>query len=68
MNNLLGIMGIALKAIECDKNDMTEVNEFLDEYDGYIIDIQIIPLMYGKERVMITYKATEEDWIESRRY
>ena len=57
--NMLGITGIRLKAIECDKNDMTEVNAFLDEYEGYIIDIQIIPLAYGKEQVVITYMTKE---------
>lgn len=59
MNNLLGITGVQLKAIECDKNDMTEVNLFLYRYNGSIIDIQIIPLAYGKERVVITYMTKE---------
>lgn len=57
MNNMLHITGIQVKAIEVNKNDVSEVNEFLAEYDGNIIDIQIIPMMYGISRFVITYKA-----------
>ena len=42
-----------------NKNDTSEVNAFLDEYDGNIIDIQIIPLFQGYSRWMIIYKAIE---------
>lgn len=59
MNNMLNIKGIQVKAIEVNKNDVSEVNEFLVEYDGNIIDIQIIPMMYGISRFVITYKAVD---------
>lgn len=58
---MYGITGIQVKAIETDHNDMTEVNRFLDEYDGNIIEIQTIPLLYGKARFVIVYKAKGDD-------
>ena len=59
MKNMFGYTGIHVKAIEVDKNDVTEVNEFLEEYDGNIIDIQIIPMFQGVSRFVIVYKAIE---------
>ena len=56
MNNVFGITGIRVKAIEVNKNDVTEVNEFLNEYDGNIIDVQIIPMFQGVSRFVIVYK------------
>ncbi len=55
MNSVYGITGIRAKAFEVNKNDTTEVNEFLAEHDGDIIDIQIIPLFQGYSRWMIIY-------------
>ena len=57
MNNVFGITGIQVKAIEVNKNDVTEVNDFLEEYDGNIIDVQIIPMFQGVSRFVIVYKA-----------
>lgn len=59
MNNVFGITGIRVKAIEVEKNDLTKVNDFLGEYDGNIIDIQVIPMFQGFSRFVITYKAIE---------
>ena len=59
MNSMYGITGIQTKAILVDKNDLTEVNEFLDEYDGNIINIQFIPMFQGLSRCIITYKARD---------
>ena len=58
-NTLFGFTGIQVKAIEVEKNDLTEVNDFLDEYNGNIIDIQVIGMLYGRSRFIITYKAFE---------
>ena len=55
MKNMFGITGIRVKAIEVDKDDLTEVNKFLEEYDEKVIDIQIIQMMYGKSRFVIVY-------------
>ena len=60
MNTLYGITGIAVKAIETCENDMDEVNSFLAEYDGNIINIQPVPMLYGWTRFVITYKARED--------
>ena len=60
MNNVFGITGIRVKAIEVNKNNVAEVNEFLDEYDGNIIDVQIIPMLQGVSRFVIVYKAVED--------
>ena len=43
MNDYRGIIGIQIKTIQVIGNNDREINEFLEEYDGYIIDIQIIP-------------------------
>ena len=43
MNDYRGVIGIQIKAINVIGDNESKVNEFLEEYDGYIIDIQIIP-------------------------
>lgn len=60
MNSMYGILGIQTKAIEVNQNDLTEVNEFLSEYDGNIINIQFIPMFQGFSRCIITYKAWDK--------
>ncbi len=59
MKNMYGITNIRVKSFEVDKDDFNEVNNFLKEYDGDIIDMQIIPLFYGKSRCVIVYKGKE---------
>lgn len=59
MDNLLGTKNIRTAAIEVNKNDLTKVNRFLDEHDGQIIDIQIIPMFQGTSRFIIIYQNTE---------
>ena len=59
--NVYGITGIQVKAIEVNQNDLTEVNDFLLEYDGNIIDIQFIPMFHGVSRCIITYKVFEDE-------
>lgn len=59
MTNLLGTKNIRTAAIEVNKNDLTEVNQFLNEHDGHVIDIQIIPMFQGMSRFIIIYQNTE---------
>ena len=59
MNNVFGITNIRAKAFEVNKNDVTQVNEFLAEHDGDIIDIQIIPMFQGYSRWMVIYHEIE---------
>lgn len=64
MTNMFGITGIQVKIIDIYKNDMsgeTDLNLFLDEYDGNIIDIRTEQMMYGVTRFAIIYKAKEND-------
>ena len=61
MNNVFGITNIRVKAFEVNKNDVTEVNEFLAEHDSNIIDIQIIPMFQGYSRWMVIYHETEKE-------
>lgn len=61
MNNIYGITNIRAKAFEVNKNDVAEVNKFLAEHDGDIIDIQIIPMFQGYSRWMVIYKAIESE-------
>ena len=58
MNNLLGTKNIRTMAIEVNQNDLTKVNQFLNEHDGQVIDIQIIPLFQGMSRFIIIYQDT----------
>lgn len=57
MKNLFGITNIHVKAIEVSRNEMEEVNKFLEEHDGDIIDLQVMPMLYGMSRFIIIYKA-----------
>ena len=64
MTNMFGITGIQVKIIDIYKNDMsgeTDLNLFLDEYNGNIIDIRTEQMMYGVTRFAIIYKAKEND-------
>ena len=60
MNNVFGITGIQVKAIEVNQNDVTAVNDFLEEYDGNVIGVQVIPMFQGMSRFIIVYKAIEQ--------
>lgn len=61
MNNVFGITNIRAKAFEVNKNDTSEVNAFLEEHDGEIIDIQIIPMFQGYSRWIVVYHETERE-------
>lgn len=62
MNDYRGIIGIQVKTINVIGNNNEEVNEFLEEYDGYIIDIKIIPSpnMCDVIKYIIIYQAYTE--------
>ena len=55
MKSMFGITGIKVRAIEAGE-DMSEVNDFLKEHDGNIIDIQNSPMLYGVTKFIIIYK------------
>lgn len=59
MANMIGVTGIRTKVIEAEGTYTDEVNAFLEEYDGYIIDIQTVGMLYGWCKFIIIYKATE---------
>jgi hypothetical protein len=61
MKNMLGITGLRTKIIEVQGDSAEELNEFLEEYDGYIIDIQAVGMLYGWCKFVILYKAVEWD-------
>ena len=61
MKNVYGITGMQVKIIETEHDDTEKLNEFLAKYDGNIIDIQTIGMMYGVCKFIITYKAFDED-------
>lgn len=50
---MYGITGIMVKFF--DSKDEMEINHFLCEYDGNIINVQ-----YSNGKVMVIYKAMEE--------
>lgn len=58
---MLGIKGIQIKTFDLKCDEINIVNDFLMEYDGSIIDIQVAQMLYGVTRYVIVYKAKEED-------
>jgi hypothetical protein len=60
MKSLLGTIGIRTKIIEVEGDNVREVNDFLEEYDGYIIDVQTVGMLYGWCKFVILYKAVEQ--------
>ena len=60
MNNMYGITGIKVKIIEVNSRETKELDDFLAEYDGNIIDIQTVGMLYGVCKFIITYKAVED--------
>ena len=64
MGSIYGITDIHVKGIIINTGDgdgmMDEVNKFLEEYDGNIIDISYVGQLYGQVLVNITYKYKEE--------
>lgn len=61
MADMLGIKGIQIKTFDLKHDEINIVNDFLMEYDGSIIDIQVAQMLYGVTRYVIVYKAKEED-------
>lgn len=60
MNNMYGITGIKVKIIEVNGKETKELDDFLTEYDGNIITIQTIGMMYGVCKFIVTYKTIED--------
>ena len=63
MNSILGVTGIRVKSIFVDESRpdaLAPVNDFLDEYDGFIIDIKAFNLDRGFTRYIIIYKGWED--------
>ena len=58
MNNVFGITGIRVKFFVVDKN-ADELNDFLEEYDGNIIDIQYQQNDFAVKQVMVVYRAID---------
>ena len=65
MKSIYGITDIHVKGIIINTgngdNMMDEVNKFLEEYDGNIIDISCVGQFSGQVLVNITYKYKEEN-------
>lgn len=60
MKSVFGTTNIRVRAIETQGTDMSEVNDFLAEYDGNIIDIQTVGMLYGVTKFIIIYRYAEE--------
>ena len=59
MKNLCGITGIRVKTFVVEPNDNFELNTFLEEYDGKIIDISVAGMTLGLCTFVVTYKVVE---------
>ena len=58
---MFGIHGIMVKVIDCKDDDVKDLNQFLDEYDGNIIDIKTVPMLYGITRYVVIYKGVNAE-------
>lgn len=57
MDNLFSIKGIQIKEFYGMDYNIDDINEFLKEHDGNIINI-----MYGdKANILVVYKESEEE-------
>lgn len=65
MGSIYGVTDIHVKGIIINTgngdNMMDEVNKFLEEYDGNIINISYVGQFCGQVLVNITYKYKEEN-------
>ena len=59
MKSMFGLTGIQLKVFEIVHDNADEVNDFLREYDGNIIDVSSSPMALGMTKILIVYKATD---------
>ncbi len=59
--NLFGITGISVKTFDCFQNQLEDLHQFLEEYDGNIIDIQTVAMFQGVTRYVVIYKATSNE-------
>ena len=60
MKSIFGTTNIRVHAIEAHGIDMSEVNEFLSAFDGNIIDIQTVGMLYGVTKFIIVYRCCAE--------
>lgn len=59
MNKMYGITGIRVKFFVCQNENADELNNFLEEYDGNIIDIQYQQNNFAVKQVMVVYKEVD---------
>ena len=58
-----GMKDVQVKVIDCEKEDVYDLNSFLDRYNGKIIDIKPVPMAYGWTRYVVIYQ-NEENWYD----
>lgn len=61
MANIFGITGLRVAVIDAklsdtDGRNLDEVNSFMAEHDGNIVEIKTAQMMYGVTRFIITYR------------
>lgn len=59
MNKMFGITGIQVRFFISEHN-AKELNDFLKEYNGNIIDIQYQQNDFAVRQIMVVYKAFED--------
>lgn len=58
-NNLFGITNIRVKHFSIDRekdNNLTEINNFLEKYNGDIIDIQYQQNNFQNKQILVIYQ------------
>lgn len=56
---MLGQEMIQVKVIDCFQDKVEELNDFLMEYSGNIVDIKPVQMFQGWTRYIVIYKAIE---------
>lgn len=56
MRNLYGLTNLLVKVIDCKGDNVEELNRFLYEYNGSIVEIQTVAMMDGLTRYVVIYK------------
>lgn len=59
MNKMFGITNIKVEHMSCHSDDINLVNDFLEEHDGNIIDIQYQQNNFTHIQVLIIYQDTK---------
>lgn len=59
-SNLFGITNIRIKHFVIEKDNYTPINNFLEKYNGDIIDIQYQQNDFVAKQILVIYQGVED--------